>query len=79
MSGAPKAASTRAAFPVSAPSSARSLAAAAPTASTYSGSVPGGAFGQCTVSRDSGGQAQIINASDPYGRTGMAVRRGDIW
>ncbi len=43
-------------------------AAPAPAAaSTYSGGVPGGAFGECVVSRESGGQAQIMNASGHYG------------
>ncbi len=41
--------------------------AAAPVASGYSGGVPGGAFGQCVVSRESGGQAQIMNGSGHYG------------
>jgi LysM repeat protein len=35
--------------------------------STYAGSVPGGAFGQCVVSRESGGNAQVMNSSGHYG------------
>jgi len=41
--------------------------AAAPAARSYSGGVPGGAFGQCVVARESGGQAQIMNSSGHYG------------
>jgi LysM repeat protein len=41
--------------------------AAAPSASTYSGGVPGGSFGQCVVARESGGDAQVMNASGHYG------------
>lgn len=37
------------------------------TSSGWSGAVPGGAFGQCVVSRESGGQAQIMNSSGHYG------------
>lgn len=50
-----------------APAQAAPVRAAAPAASTYSGGVPGGAFGQCVVSRESGGQAQIMNSSGHYG------------
>jgi LysM repeat protein len=39
----------------------------ADVASTWSGGVPGGAFGQCVVSRESGGQAQIMNSTGHYG------------
>jgi hypothetical protein len=35
--------------------------------SVYAGPVPGGAFGQCVVSRESGGQAQVMNSSGHYG------------
>jgi hypothetical protein len=35
--------------------------------STFTGAVPGGAFGECVVSRESGGQAQIMNSSGHYG------------
>jgi LysM repeat protein len=41
-------------------------AAAAP-AGTYSGGTPGGAFGQCVVARESGGNAQVMNSSGHYG------------
>ncbi len=34
---------------------------------TYMGRVPGGAFGQCVVSPESGGQAQIMNSTGHYG------------
>jgi LysM repeat protein len=34
---------------------------------TYTGGVPGGAFGQCVVSRESGGQAQVMNSTGHYG------------
>jgi hypothetical protein len=33
----------------------------------FTGGVPGGAFGQCVVSRESGGQAQIMNSTGHYG------------
>jgi hypothetical protein len=49
-----------------APAQAAPVPAAAP-ASTFSGGTPGGAFGQCVVARESGGQAQIMNASGHYG------------
>jgi LysM repeat protein len=42
-------------------------AAPAAPAGSYSGAVPGGAFGRCVVSRESGGQAQIMNTSGHYG------------
>ena len=41
--------------------------AAAPSAGTYSGGVPGGSFGQCVIARESGGNAQVMNASGHYG------------
>jgi LysM repeat protein len=41
--------------------------APAPSASTYSGGVPGGSFGQCVIARESGGNAQVMNASGHYG------------
>jgi len=34
---------------------------------TYTGGIPGGAFGACVVSRESGGQPQIMNSSGHYG------------
>jgi LysM repeat protein len=37
------------------------------TDATYSGGTPGGAFGACVVARESGGNAQIMNASGHYG------------
>jgi hypothetical protein len=41
-------------------------APATPTAS-YSGGIPGGAFGQCVVARESGGNAQVMNSTGHYG------------
>jgi LysM repeat protein len=35
--------------------------------SGYSGGVPGGAFGACVVARESGGNAQVMNATGHYG------------
>jgi len=40
---------------------------AAPAASSYSGGTPGGSFGQCVISRESGGNAQVVNSSGHYG------------
>ena len=40
---------------------------AAVTTGAYSGGVPGGAFGACVVARESGGNAQIMNATGHYG------------
>jgi LysM repeat protein len=42
----------------------------APTASvsaSYSGAYPGGAFGECVVARESGGNAQVMNSTGHYG------------
>jgi hypothetical protein len=39
----------------------------APVAVSYSGAYPGGAFGACVVARESGGNAQAMNASGHYG------------
>jgi LysM repeat protein len=36
-------------------------------AATYAGGVPGGSFGQCVIARESGGNAQIMNATGHYG------------
>jgi hypothetical protein len=33
----------------------------------YTGGIPGGAFGACVVARESGGNAQIMNATGHYG------------
>ena len=35
--------------------------------STWSGSYPGGSFGQCVVSRESGGNPQVMNSTGHYG------------
>jgi LysM repeat protein len=48
------------------PATASAPVPAAPDDS-YTGGVPGGAFGQCVVSRESGGQAQIMNSTGHYG------------
>jgi LysM repeat protein len=48
-------------------SAASGPASSAVTASTYSGGVPGGSFGQCVVARESGGNAQVMNATGHYG------------
>lgn len=42
-------------------------AAAGAAAAVYSGGTPGGAFGQCVVARESGGNAQVMNSSGHYG------------
>lgn len=34
---------------------------------SYSGGTPGGAFGACVIARESGGNAQIMNATGHYG------------
>jgi LysM repeat protein len=39
----------------------------AAAAATYAGAYPGGAFGACVVARESGGNAQVMNASGHYG------------
>ena len=36
-------------------------------AATSSGGVPGGSFGQCVVSRESGGNPQVMNSTGHYG------------
>ena len=36
-------------------------------ASGYSGGTPGGSFGQCVVSSESGGNSQVMNSSGHYG------------
>jgi LysM repeat protein len=51
---------------VSEPSQAPEQAAAPSTATVTSG-IPGGAFGQCVVARESGGNPQVMNASGHYG------------
>jgi LysM repeat protein len=48
-----------------APQQAQQATAPADTAS--SGEYPGGAFGQCVVARESGGNAQVMNSSGHYG------------
>jgi LysM repeat protein len=56
--------------PVAAPPTAApapQTAAAPAAAATYGGGVPGGAFGLCVVARESGGDAQIMNATGHYG------------
>lgn len=41
--------------------------AGAVTSASYSGGTPGGAFGACVVARESGGNAQVMNATGHYG------------
>jgi len=41
--------------------------APAPSSSTVSSGIPGGAFGQCVVARESGGNPQVMNSSGHYG------------
>jgi LysM repeat protein len=55
--------------PAPAASSLQGAASAAQPAAnaSYSGGTPGGAFGACVVARESGGNAQIMNASGHYG------------
>jgi LysM repeat protein len=61
-------AAPREAAPVqSTPSYAPAQSAPVQTTSTYSGGTPGGAFGQCVVARESGGNAQVMNSSGHYG------------
>jgi len=36
-------------------------------AASYSVAAPGGSFGQCVIARESGGQAQVMNATGHYG------------
>ena len=37
------------------------------SAGSYTGGTPGGSFGQCVIARESGGQAQVMNATGHYG------------
>src|SRR3984957_13540200 len=52
--------------PAAAPASV-SRTTPATDAASYSGTYPGGAFGQCVVARESGGNPQIMNATGHYG------------
>ena len=49
---------------VSAPATATVQGAAA---ASYSGGAAGGSFGQCVIARESGGNAQVMNATGHYG------------
>jgi LysM repeat protein len=49
---------------VSAPASATAPGAAQVS---YAGGSPGGSFGQCVIARESGGNAQVMNATGHYG------------
>ena len=51
------------AAPVSVPAQAAEPTAATATAATYNG----GTFGACVIARESGGQAQVMNATGHYG------------
>jgi hypothetical protein len=58
----------RHAAPVAAPAQAvPAQAAPAQADSAYSGDTPRGAFGQCVVARESGGNAQVMNSTGHYG------------
>ena len=56
-----------------APAPAAQVSAPAPAivqgaaAASYSGGAPGGSFGQCVIARESGGNAQVMNATGHYG------------
>jgi LysM repeat protein len=41
--------------------------ASAPSSTTVTSGIPGGAFGQCVVARESGGNPQVMNSSGHYG------------
>ena len=45
----------------------QSQPAPATSTATWNGSYPGGAFGACVVSRESGGNPQVMNSSGHYG------------
>jgi nucleoid-associated protein YgaU len=57
--------------PVAAPPAAapapQAAAGSALAAAPYDGGVPGGAFGQCVIARESGGDAQVMNSTGHYG------------
>lgn len=53
--------------PVVRPAAPSQAGSATGTVTAYAGGVPGGAFGACVVARESGGNAQIMNASGHYG------------
>ena len=55
---------TQAAAPSAGPSYASTQGAAQ---ASYTGGTPGGSFGQCVIARESGGNAQVMNASGHYG------------
>ena len=53
---------------VSAPSAAPAAATTQGAAqASYTGGSPGGSFGQCVIARESGGNAQVMNATGHYG------------
>jgi Transglycosylase-like domain/LysM domain len=69
---APRHASTtpvvaQSAAPASAPAAAPAPAPASEPTGSLSGPWPGGAFGNCVVERESGGNPQVMNASGHYG------------
>jgi LysM repeat protein len=55
------------AAPASAPAAAPAPAPASEPTGSLSGPWPGGAFGNCVVERESGGNPQVMNASGHYG------------
>ena len=64
----PKAPAALEPAPAAAPAVSAAPAQSASAADTaYSGGVPGGAFGACVVAAESGGNAQVMNASGHYG------------
>ena len=50
-----------------APASAAATAAATTAQGAVEGGAAGGSFGQCVIARESGGQAQVMNATGHYG------------
>jgi hypothetical protein len=50
-----------------APASAAATAAATTAQGVVEGGAAGGSFGQCVIARESGGQAQVMNATGHYG------------
>jgi LysM repeat protein len=63
----PKHASSAPVQAQSTPAPAQSAPPAVSTSSSSLGVIPGGAFGQCVVERESGGNPQVMNASGHYG------------
>jgi hypothetical protein len=49
------------------PATAAPVSVASGTSASYTGGVPGGSFGACVIERESGGNAQVMNATGHYG------------